>query len=135
MSSQAAEAIARHILDRLAEAWNAGDGDAFGEPFAADADFVAIRGDHHRGRDTIGRGHQALFDTIYKGSKVAYALRQARVLTDGVILVHARGVLAAPTGPLAGEHTSTIMLVLVRSAQEAEWQITLFHNTLVTPPG
>jgi uncharacterized protein (TIGR02246 family) len=135
VSEQTAEEIARCILDRLGEAWNAGDGTAFAAPFAADADFVAIRGDHHHGRDAIGRGHQALFDTIYSGSTVAYALRHARALADDVILVQARGVLAAPTGPLAGEHTSTITLVLVRSAQEADWQITLFHNTLVTPPG
>ena len=86
MSGQSAEEIARRILDQLGEAWNAGDGDAFGEPFAADADFVAIRGDHHHGRDAIGQGHQALFDTIYQGSSVAYTLRQARVLADGVIL-------------------------------------------------
>ncbi len=135
MSRQAAEEIARRILDRLGAARNAGDGAAFGAPFTADADFVAIRGDDHHGREAIGRGHQALFDTIYQDSTVAYGLRHARVLTDGVILVLAGGVLTAPTGPLVGEHTSTITLVLVRSVQEADWQIALFHNTLVTPPG
>ena len=135
MSGQAAEEIARRILDQLGDAWNAGDGAAFGAPFAADADFVAIRGDHHHGREAIGRGHQTLFETIYQGSTVKYALRQARVLADGVILVHARGALAAPMGPLAGEHTSTITLVLVRPDPEADWQIALFHNTLATPPG
>jgi uncharacterized protein (TIGR02246 family) len=135
VSGQAAEEIARRILEQLGDAWNAGDGGAFSEPFAADADFVAIRGDYHRGRDAIGRGHQALFDTIYTGSTVEFALRQARALTDGVILVHARGELKAPTGPLAGEHTSTITLVLVRPDQDADWRIAAFHNTLVTPPG
>ena len=135
MSGQTAEEIARHILDRLGEAWNAGDGNAFSEPFAVDADFVAIRGDHHHGRDAIGQGHQALFDTIYQGSRVAYGLRHARALVDGVILVLARGQLTAPTGPLVGAHTSTITLVLVRPDQEADWQIAAFHNTLVTPPG
>ena len=135
MTGQDAEEIARRILDRLGEAWHAGDGGAFGAPFAADADFVAIRGDYHHGREAIGRGHQALFETIYTGSTVTYGLRQARVLTDGVIVVHARGALTAPTGPLAGEHTSTISLVLVRPDQDTDWQIALFHNTLVTPPG
>jgi len=135
MSGQTAEEIARRILDRLSEAWNAGDGAAFGEPFAADADFVAIRGDHHHGRDAIGQGHQALFETIYQGSTVEYGLRHAQALANGVILVLARGALTAPGGPLAGEHTSTISLVLVRPGQEADWQISLFHNTVVTPPG
>jgi uncharacterized protein (TIGR02246 family) len=135
VSEQDAEEIARRILRRLAVAWNAGDGGAFGEPFAADADFVAIRGDHHRGRDAIGRGHQALFDTIYSGSAVTYSLRRARALSAGVVLVHAQGELKVPTGHGAGEHTSTITLVLVRTDQDAEWRIALFHNTLVTPPG
>jgi uncharacterized protein (TIGR02246 family) len=132
---QTPEEIARHILQRLSDAWNAGDGDAFGEPFATDADFVAIRGDHHHGREAIGRGHQTLFDTIYPGSTVAYVLRRARVLTDDVILVQARGALKAPTGPVAGEHTSTITLVLVRSDPDADWQIAAFHNTVLAPVG
>ena len=131
---RAPEEIARPILARLADAWNAAHGRAFGEPFAADADFVAIRGDYHHGRDAIAQGHQAIFDTIYAGSSVRFALRQARALADGVILAHARSELTAPTGPLAGEHASTITLVLVRPDQEAHWQVAAFHNTLVTPP-
>ena len=134
MSGDAAEEIARRILARMGEAWNAGDGAAFGEPFAADADFVAIRGDDHRGRDAIGRGHQALFDTIYRGSTAAYALRRARALADGVIVVQAQGRLTAPTGPVAGEHASTMTLVVVRREPAAEWEIAAFQNTLVAPP-
>ena len=134
MSERPIEEVARDILQRLAAAWTAADGAAFGAPFAADADFVTIRGDLHQGRDAIGQGHQVIFDTIYQGSTVAYPLLQARALADGVILAHARGELAAPTGPLAGERTTTITLILVRSHQDAEWQVAAFHNTLVAPP-
>ena len=134
MSGDAVEEIANRILERLGEAWNAGNGAAFGAPCAADADFVAIRGDYHRGREAIGRGHQALFGTIYQGSTVAYGLRRARALADVVIVVHAHGRLTAPTGPLAGEHASTMTLVVVRREPEAEWQIAAFQNTLVVPP-
>jgi uncharacterized protein (TIGR02246 family) len=134
VSGEAAEDIARRILEQLGQAWNAGNGGAFGQPFAADADFVAIRGEYHHSRDAISRGHQALFDTIYTGSTVTYSLLQARALTESVILVHAQGQLQAPRGPLAGEHTSTISLVLVRPDQDADWRIEGFHNTLVAPP-
>jgi uncharacterized protein (TIGR02246 family) len=134
VSGEAADEIARRILERLGAAWNAGYGSAFGEPFAVDADFVTIRGDYHRGRDAISRGHQALFDTIYMGSTLAYSLLQARPITEYVILVHAQGQLQAPTGPLAGDHTSTISLILVRVDQDADWRIAGFHNTLVAPP-
>jgi uncharacterized protein (TIGR02246 family) len=70
----------------------------------ADAGFVTIFGDRHHGRDAIAHGHQAIFDTLYQGSRVAYELLQARKVTEDVVLVQARGILSAPSGPLAGEH-------------------------------
>ena len=126
--------VARGVLQGLGNAWNAGDGTAFGAPFAADAAFVTIRGVLLHGREAIARGHQAILETIYRGSTVAFTLLQARVLTEGAILAHARGELAAPAGPLAGEHAATATLVLVRPAGEADWRVAAFHNTLVAPP-
>jgi uncharacterized protein (TIGR02246 family) len=123
-------AIAQTIMQRLELAWNRADGAAFGEPFSAGADFVAIRGDLHTGRDAIAAGHQQLFDTIYAGSTVRYQVLQARELDDRVILAHARCTLNAPGGPLAGEHASTTTVVLLK--HDDEYEITAFHNTLVT---
>jgi uncharacterized protein (TIGR02246 family) len=125
------EAIAGQILGRLEVAWNAADGQAFAAPFAVDADFVAIRGDHHHGRDAIAHGHQAIFDTVSQGSRQTYALLQARPLSSDVVLVLAQGTLNAPSGPMAGETRAISTLVLVR--QETDWQVASFHNTLVAP--
>jgi uncharacterized protein (TIGR02246 family) len=127
--------VGEDVLRRLEEAWNAADGAAFAAPFTEDADFVAIRGDHHRTRDAIAAGHQAIFDTIYRGSTLRYSLTHARRLTDDVILVHASQAMDAPSGPLAGAHSATATLVLVRAADG--WRIAAFHNTLVQgpPPG
>ena len=126
-----AENIAKELIGRLEQAWNEADGRAFGEPFTADADFVDIRGEYHRGREEIAAGHQAIFDSIYKGSTVNYQLMQARDLLDGVILAHSTAVLEVPMGPLAGEHGAVQSLVLVRDGDE--WKIAGFHNTLVAP--
>jgi len=126
-----AENVANEIIRRLEQAWNEGDGRAFGQPFTADADFVDIRGEYHRGQVAIGAGHQAIFDSIYKGSSADYKLIQARELSNGVILAHATGVLRAPSGPLAGEHSAVQSLVLAREGDE--WRIAGFHNTLVAP--
>ena len=123
-------AIAQTIMQHLEAAWNRADGAAFGEPFSTGADFVAIRGDLHTGRDAIAAGHQQLFDTIYAGSTVRYQVLQARQLDDRVILAHARCTISAPGGPLAGQHASTITVVLLR--HDGEHEITAFHNTLVT---
>lgn len=94
--------IVEQIAHRLETAWNAADGAAFAAPFTPDADFVAIRGDLHTGAEAIAAGHQAIFDSIYAGSTLEYAVLQARELGEGVIVGHVRGTLNAPTGPLAG---------------------------------
>ena len=125
------EGVTAELLGRLERAWNGADGRAFGEPFAPDADFVDIRGEHHRGREAIAAGHQAIFDSIYEGSTVAYEPTDARELPGGVILAHATAVLRAPSGPLADENDSMLSLVLVRGG--GGWEIAAFHNTLVAP--
>ncbi len=126
------EGVAAELLGRLERAWNEADGRAFGEPFAPDADFVNIRGEHHRGREAIAAGHEAIFHSIYEGSTVVYEPTGARELPGGVILAHAGATLRAPSGPLAGEHNSMLSLVLVPGG--GGWEIAAFHNTLVTPP-
>ena len=126
-----AENVANELIGRLEQAWNEADGRAYGEPFTADADFVDIRGEYHRGQEVIAAGHQAIFDSIYKGSSANYELIQARELSDDVILAHATGVLRVPSGPLAGEHSAVQSLVLVRG--DDGWKIAGFHNTLVAP--
>lgn len=122
--------VGEAILRQLEEAWNGADGAAFAAPFTEDADFVAIRGDHHRTREAIAHGHQAIFDTLYRGSRVRYELTQARRLTDDVILVHSAGSMDVPSGPMAGSHRATTTLVIVRDA--GEWKVAAWHNTLVT---
>jgi uncharacterized protein (TIGR02246 family) len=116
------------LIQGLENAWNAADGAAFARRFAEDADFVNIRGEHFRTRETIAKGHQAIFDTIYKGSVVRYQLSGVRTIAPGVLLAHVKANLKAPAGPLAGEHGSLFTLVLVQD--DGSWRIAAFHNTL-----
>lgn len=122
--------VAQELMDRLERAWNAGSGNAFGEPFSIDADFVDIRGELHTGRDTIAEGHQSILETIYAGSVVDYRVLQARAVGDRVVLAHVRATLSAPAGPLAGEHAAIITAVFVKG--DDEYEITSFHNALVS---
>ena len=116
------------VVKRLQDAWNAADGAAFGAPFAADADFVTIRGELHSG-EAIAAGHQQIFDTIYAGSTLRYTVLDAREIDDRVILAHLRGNLSVPAGPLAGEAEAVASIVLVRDGDEP--RIAAFHNTRV----
>lgn len=121
--------IVSDIVGELEKAWNAADGAGFARPFADDADFVNIRGEHFRTREVIAKGHQVIFDTMYKGSVVRYQVTNVRAVTPEVLVAHVKSRLNAPTGPLAGEHGSLFTLVLVQ--HDNEWRIAAFHNTLV----
>jgi uncharacterized protein (TIGR02246 family) len=123
-------AVAEAIISRLERAWNSASGVAFSEPFSPDADFVAIRGDLHTGRDSIAEGHEQILHTIYAGSTVRYQVLQARELDDRVILAHVRCTMRAPSGPFAGEHASTSTVVLVK--RDDQYEIAAFHNTLIS---
>jgi uncharacterized protein (TIGR02246 family) len=120
------------VVDRLEAAWNALDGDAFAAPFADDADFVNIRGQHFRGRAAIAAGHTGIFRTIYAGSRNRYAIDGTRLLRPDVALVHVRAELDVPQGPLAGRHLACFSMVLTKDA--GTWTIAAFHNTLQAPP-
>ena len=120
----ALEKIARH----LEASWNALDGSAFAVPFAAQADFVNIRGEHFRGREAVAAGHEALFNGIYAGSRVQLTVEDARLLRPEVALVRVRSVLDNPQGPLAGRHSSRFSLVLTK--ETGGWEIAALHNTL-----
>jgi uncharacterized protein (TIGR02246 family) len=121
------------IVTGLQNAWNAADGSAFAAPFAEDADFVDIRGDHHRGRAAIAAGHDAVLRTIYAGSRNRYTVESARMLSPDVALVHVRSALEVPQGPMAGEHGACFSLVFTR--ESGGWKIASLHNTLEGPKG
>jgi uncharacterized protein (TIGR02246 family) len=120
------------IVGHLEAAWNAMDGAAFAAPFAADADFVNIRGEHLRGRSTIADGHAGIFRTIYAGSTNRYTVEGVRLLRPDVALVHVHAQLDAPHGPLAGRNSARFSLILTK--EPGGWEIAALHNTLEPPP-
>jgi uncharacterized protein (TIGR02246 family) len=119
------------IVTRLESAWNAMDAEAFAAPFAEDADFVNIVGEHHRGRPAIAAGHRAIFRDFYADSTARMEVIAARLLRPEVALVHVHSVLDAPKGPLAGRNTAIFSMVLTKRdvAGGPEWEIAAFHNT------
>ena len=116
-------------FQELEQAWNSADGPRFGEPFTEDADFVDIRGARHRGKDAIAGGHQAILDSIYRGSTVHYEVVDQAVLADGWVLGAVDATLDVPDGPLAGRNRSAITAVMTHT--DGGWKIRAFHNTLV----
>ncbi len=123
--------VAHEVLSRLEEAWNAGDGGAFGAQYAADASFITIRGEHLVGADAIGSGHAGIFASIYAGSVNRMDLVRAERLADGVVLAVSTNTLTCPNGPLQGVHRAVSTSVLTHGAAAAPWRVASTHNTLV----
>ena len=130
--SAADRAALENIVRTLETAWNAMDGTAFGAPFAADADFVNIRGEHFRGRAAIAAGHAAIFKTVYAGSTNQYAVEDVRLLRPEVALLRVHAMLEAPQGPLKGRHGARFSMVLTK--ENGAWEVASFHNTLEAGP-
>ena len=125
-----ASTVARDVLARLENAWNAADGAAFGAVYTPDASFVTIRGEHIVGSPAIGAGHAGIFATIYAGSVNRMELVRAEELAPGTVLAVSVNTLQCPTGPLAGTHRAMSTSVLVRDADDGSWRAALTHNTL-----
>ena len=121
------------LVRQLEAAGKAMDGPAFAVPFAADSDFVNIRGEHFRGRPAIAAGHAAIFRTIYAGSTTQMTVEATRLLRPDVALAHVHSVLDAPQGPLAGRHGARFSMVLTK--ESGGWEIVAFHNTLEAAQG
>jgi uncharacterized protein (TIGR02246 family) len=122
--------IVGDLFAKLEKAWGDADGAGYGVHFTDEAHFVNIYGMHVRGAAAIGHGHQAIFDSIYKGSVVQYSVADVDPVTDDCHVALVRARLDAPEGPLEGVHESILTALVVRDGDE--WKIRAFQNTLVT---
>ncbi len=123
--------VATDVLRTLETAWNSADGRAFGSIYTPDATFVTIQGKRISGADSIGRGHAAIFSTIYAGSVNRMELLHAAEIADGVIVAVSENTLVCPGGPLAGQHRAMSTSVLTRRPElGGSWSVAATHNTL-----
>lgn len=135
------EAAISAILRQLVDAWNRGDGSAYGSLFTVDADYVDVTGTHTIGAAAIGSLHQFLFDGPLKGSQLEFTSagqhqaagrREPDIsfLAPDVALVIGRGEtrLAGQAQP-AEDRTSINTTILVKRADG--WRVRAFQNNRV----
>ena len=123
------EAAIRANVEQIVKGWNAKSGAEFAKPFAEDADYVVINGMKIKGRTAIDKGHQGIFDTIYKNSVLSYAVEQLRFLRPDVAVVHVRAVLKVTEGEQT--ETGNARLTLVMTKNNDKWEIAAFQNTSI----
>ncbi|GAB3897149.1 SgcJ/EcaC family oxidoreductase [Kibdelosporangium lantanae] len=114
-----------HIVELwgiMAKGWAAGDAHAFASVFAADVEFVTVRGEEHHGREAVEGSHATLFATTYNRTLLKPEVRLVRELADGFALVHALSTVY-PVG------ITTHAQALVRCGPNG-WSIVAFHNMI-----
>jgi len=124
-----AEDAARSVMARLCETWERGNGEAYAELFAEDAQYVTAPGERLHGRKRIAESHQQVFDTIFKKTKLGRNYPcTIREIAPEVVLVEAEGSVL-----FAGEKEQKIvpngLMTMVLAKREGAWRIVSFQNT------
>ena len=115
------------IVRKLENAWNASDSKGWASLFAEDATFIHIYGGQLDGRAAIEGAHRAIFDTIYKSSRMSAEIRNIRWLRPDVAVMWIRGLVVTSQG---NDVDTRPTLVLVK--EHGKWQIVAFQNTRIS---
>ena len=126
------EAAVRNLYQQLMDGWNQGSGDAFAAVFAENGHLVAFDGTHFEGKAEIAPFHQELFDKWLKGTRLVGRVKDVRLLSPDVALMHAVGgtVMRGKSEP-SPERDSIQTLVAIRQGEE--WRLAAFQNTRLRP--
>jgi uncharacterized protein (TIGR02246 family) len=112
---------------------------------ADDVDFINVLGEHHQGRDAVTRGHQFIFSTIYKDSRVRYTVDRIRYVRPDVALafIHAKLISRLAPNAIASAarqsrvddemHESQARPTMILARDGGHWRIVAFHNTSIAP--
>lgn len=118
------EADVKAIFGRLEAAWNKGDGTAWSNEFAEDADFTVWTGLRIHGRQAIEEGHKGIFSTIYKGTTLKFRIEQTKWVRPDVAIV-------LTSGHSPSDASEELKQTFVISKHGATWLIDAFQNTKV----
>jgi uncharacterized protein (TIGR02246 family) len=118
------------LFQSMIDGWNQGDGQAYAAPFTEDADYVIVDGTHIKGRETIASGHQYIFDTVFRGSKMEGHVTDIRFLSANVALLHSFCVLQMPN-QVGGITEQPATQTIVAHQQSNGWRFTAFQNTRI----
>ena len=127
------ETMIRANVEQMVKGWNMKSGAEFAKPFAENSDYVVINGMHIKGRADNAKGHQQIFDTIYKDSSLVANIKQIRFLRPDVAVVHGVSNLTFKTGGEEKKGNGFVTLVLIKD--NGKWSIAAFQNTAIQPTG
>ncbi len=119
----------RALIERSQDAWNRGDGVAYGACFTADATDVTYVGTVYHGGEEIGRAHQALFDSFLKGTRLTVEILEIRCYGADTAIVVTRGESSKGQPSKLGKFAT---YTVVRDP-EGQWRIAAVQKTKHKP--
>jgi uncharacterized protein (TIGR02246 family) len=128
------ESAVRALVQRCVEGWNKGSGQAFAAQFAEDSDYVVVNGMHLKGRQQNASGHQQIFDTIYKGTRLWVQVKSVRFLKPDIALMHTVSKVLKAGDSGASPEPEAIQ-TWAASKHGNEWLVDAFHNTPIQRQG
>jgi uncharacterized protein (TIGR02246 family) len=125
------------LAQRLVDAFNDKDADAFAALFTEDAEFVNIFGGRMRGREGIAAGHRHVFATALTGSVLTMDALDVLPVGDDVAVCHlgwTRG--RTPEATEATLPPGAGIFTLVGRRDGDEWRLAAATNVAAAaPPG
>lgn len=118
------------LFASLSDAWNTGDGVAYGDCFTEDADYVTFMGQHLKGRKQIADVHHMLFQGPLKGSVMESSISSdsiPRFITPDVAIIHGIGEVHLAQ-PAHDPHSRGSINTNIVVKHNGEWKLTAFHN-------
>lgn len=126
------------LIQRLEDAWNAGNAAAWVQDCLDDADFINIRGEVLPGRHGSETRHAAMFADPFRGSRIRISIRRVQHLTSESAIVETDCRLVNAPGMPAGIQPTEPGVLLTRLKQVSvrldgrRW-IAASQNTAVIP--
>ncbi|MER5757155.1 SgcJ/EcaC family oxidoreductase [Streptomyces sp. NPDC002088] len=121
------ETAIRNVLQRVYEAWNANDADAFVAEYTEDASAI-LPGSYRKSREEIRESMKAGFSTYLKGSTTTDKVRDIRFLSDdAAVVISETGILFPGETEVPEDRVVIASWVLTR--QGGKWLLAAYQNS------
>lgn len=122
------ETVLRTLYRTLLDSWAAGDAQTYADHFTDDADYIIANGVLEHGRGEIAAGHQAIFNTWAKNTRLVGCIQRLRFLTPDTAYIIATGAIVMPGQSEADWSEATIYSLVARKAAGG-WRFIAYQNT------
>jgi uncharacterized protein (TIGR02246 family) len=128
MSSVQDEQEIRELVFTFIAGWNTADGALLASAFAEDADFIAVTGQHGKGREIIGKVHDEILSTVFKGTRNTATVNEIRFLRPDVASVDVTFRIASmPDKPWIPPYSTC---GIVATKDDGAWSIAVLRNMI-----